>query len=175
MRHICCVGPSVLSSKILITQALRPGLYNCRAFGPGFRMPQGIFQSAKILLQLSLNVLLSLKSLVSFKSLSFCPFCPSRIALFPLNKILNKSVTTHYSQGVAQSSHRGYTVTRILKRDIDLPLNCPILLTWEKVSALRIMDVGYSARPDLNGFRFTYRHLGDLYEVTKRLRNNNSC
>ncbi len=41
------------SSAIRYTQALRPGLYNCRAFGPGFRRPQvlvhGLTKSRKYL------------------------------------------------------------------------------------------------------------------------------
>ncbi len=39
MGHICA-GPSVLGFFLHPTQALRPGLYNCRAFGPGYRKPQ---------------------------------------------------------------------------------------------------------------------------------------
>lgn len=64
-----------------------------------------------------------------------------------------------------------YIATRILKKDLELPLNEPVELPLIKACALRLNDDGTSVRPDLRSYRFTIQDLGDCkYKITKKLR-----
>lgn len=79
------------------------------------------------------------------------------------------SVLSHYSSSNKVQFINYYSVTRILKSDVDLPLNIPVSLTNEKVSALRINGDGLSSRPDLNQFKFevTSDTIKGLHIITK--------
>lgn len=83
-----------------------------------------------------------------------------------------------YHNPVKISSGEGYyyseptwTVTRILKSDVDLPINKPVIWNWEKVSALRIRADGVSDRPDQSQYQFVTQSLGNgAYRITKMYR-----
>jgi hypothetical protein len=71
--------------------------------------------------------------------------------------------------GVPYSEQRWY-VTRVPRSAVQLPLNTPMTLTLDQVSALRInMDTRRSDRPELSGYKFdVISQYGGKYLVTKR-------
>ena len=79
--------------------------------------------------------------------------------------------TTHsgnWNNPTITRTEPSWTVTRILKSDVDLPLNKPMSLTWEKVSALYIRSNGLSDRPELNQFKFEVIPIdSNTYQITK--------
>lgn len=82
--------------------------------------------------------------------------------------VIDHSPSKIYSENTWRYTEASYTVTRILKSDVDLLPNTPVILTSEKVSALRIKSDGCSNRPELSQCRFQVLPMGDnTYKVTK--------
>lgn len=72
-----------------------------------------------------------------------------------------------------QLTEMHWLVTRVLKKDLDIPLETPTVLTHHKVSALRIDINGHSLRSDQKDFTFTCKVLNfqkGEYEVIKSLK-----
>lgn len=66
---------------------------------------------------------------------------------------------------------RNYSVARVLKKDLELPLEQPVELSLDQLCALRIDDSGISSRSDLSGYQFKYEKIdNDKYKITKLIR-----
>lgn len=83
--------------------------------------------------------------------------------------VAHLSPTTVYEDNSTRIIPERWSVTRLLKSDVDLPLNTPVRLTVDKVSALRIREDGSSERGDLSHYKFSAVPNRDFssYLVTK--------
>lgn len=79
------------------------------------------------------------------------------------------SVIAHARSNTTSRATEAYwTITRLPKSDLDIPLDKPTLLTNAVVTALLIRADGRSDRPELSSFKFTTSPLPDnMWSVKK--------
>lgn len=86
-------------------------------------------------------------------------------SIFSIIKLGN---SISFSEGIKKVIDKGTLVTRILKKDLELPLDQPVVLSSVELAALRIRWSGYSDRPDLSAYKFKIQYMGyEKHEITK--------
>ena len=80
-----------------------------------------------------------------------------RSPLYPdsiFSVILHKPAKVSFLSTPPTYTEMKWSVTRLPKEDIELPLDKAIKLTWQQTSALLIKENGNSDRPEFNGYTF---------------------
>ena len=86
--------------------------------------------------------------------------------------VFSRFIDEHSSCLPPGSTQTMYTITRLHKEDLDLPIGKAACLDTARCHALMIQEDGSSKRPELSDFTFTIKKIPNskLYNVTKSVK-----